>query len=91
MQRVSNCYTVVSYNDISRLSRPKYETSTQELRFARYRSCLVRPKHICVFQVSRPYLDVCPNPKHLIVNCAQNCVEYTEKWGKITVINAHLI
>ena len=34
----------------------------------------LRPNKICVFQVSRPYLGFCPNPKHFIVNCEQNVV-----------------
>ena len=36
-------------------------------------------KHICVFQVSRPYLGFCPDPKHFIVNCGQNIVKFAEK------------
>ena len=38
----------------------------------------VRPKkyiYICVFQVSRPYLGFCLDPKHFIVNCEQNVVK----------------
>ena len=46
-------------------------------------SYYVRPKqNICVFQVSRPYLGFCPNPKHFIVNCEQNVVKFPGKWGK---------
>ena len=45
---------------------------------------MVRPKqNICVFQVSRPYLSFCPDPKHFIVNCEQNVVKFAEKWGKM--------
>ena len=41
---------------------------------------LVRPnKNICVFQVSRPYLGFCPDPKHFIVNCEQNVVKFAGK------------
>ena len=36
-----------------------------------------------MFQVSRPYLGFCPDPKHFIVNCEQNVVKFAEKWGKI--------
>ena len=36
-------------------------------------------KNICVFQVSRPYLGFCPDPKHFIVNCEQNVVKFAEK------------
>ena len=44
----------------------------------------LRPnKNICVFQVSRPYLGFCPDPKHFIVNCEQNGVKFAGKWGKI--------
>ena len=40
----------------------------------------VRPReYICVFQVSRPYIGFCPDPKHFIVNCEQNVVKYVEK------------
>ena len=42
-----------------------------------------KKKNICVFQVSRPYLGFCPNPKHFIVNCEQNVVKSAEKWGKM--------
>ena len=31
---------------------------------------------VCVFQVSRPYLGFCPDPKHFIVNCEQNVVKF---------------
>ena len=44
--------------------------------------CL-RPKKIYVFQVSRPYLGFCPDPKHFIVNCEQNVVKFAEKWGEM--------
>ena len=45
---------------------------------------LVRPKkYICAFQVSRPNLDFCPDPKHFIVNCKQNVVKFAGKWGKM--------
>ena len=36
-------------------------------------------KKISVFQVSRPYLGFCPNPKHFIVNCEQNVVKFVGK------------
>ena len=36
---------------------------------------------ICVFQVSRPYLGFCPDPKRFIANCEENIVKYTEKYG----------
>ena len=40
----------------------------------------VRPKkNLCVFQVFRPYLGFCPDPKHFIVNCEQNVVKFAEK------------
>ena len=39
--------------------------------------------NICVFQVSRPYLGFCPDPKHFIVNCEQNVVKFAGKWGKM--------
>ena len=38
--------------------------------------------YICVFQVSRPYLGFCPDPKHFIVNCEQNVVKFAGKLGK---------
>ena len=42
-----------------------------------------------MFQVSRPYLDFFPDPKHFIVNFEQNIVRYAEKWrGGDVVINA---
>ena len=45
---------------------------------------MIRPKNfICVFQVSWPYLDFCPDPKHFIVNCEQNVVKFGEKLGKM--------
>ena len=44
-------------------------------------------KYICVFQVSRPYLGFCPDPKHFIVSYEQTyeqtVVKFAEKWGKI--------
>ena len=45
-------------------------------------------KSICVFQVSRPYLGVCPDSKHLIVNCEQNVVKFAEKTGENVFKNA---
>ena len=36
-------------------------------------------KNICVFQVSRPYLGFCPDPKHFIVNYEQSVVKFAEK------------
>ena len=38
-----------------------------------------KKKYICVFQVSRPYLGFCPNPKHFKVNCEQNVVKFAKK------------
>ena len=38
---------------------------------------------MCVFQVSRPYLGFCPDPKHLIVNCEQTVVKFAGKWSKM--------
>ena len=44
----------------------------------------MRPKkNMCVFQVSRPYLGFCPDPKHFILNCEQNVVKFAEKWRKM--------
>ena len=44
----------------------------------------LRPKeNICVFQVSRPYLGFCPDPKHFIVSCEQNVIKFAGKWGKM--------
>ena len=40
--------------------------------------------YIGVFQVSQPYLGLCPDPKHFIVNCEQNIVKFAEKWEKCT-------
>ena len=40
-------------------------------------------RNICVFQVSRPYLGFCSDPKHLIVNCKQNVVKFAGKWWKM--------
>ena len=40
-------------------------------------------KKIYVFQVSRPYLGFCPDPKHFIVNCEQNDLKFAGIWGKI--------
>ena len=39
---------------------------------------------VCVFQVSRPYLGFCPDPKHFIVQNGQsksNMVENSAKYG----------
>ena len=33
-----------------------------------------------MFQVSRPYLDFGPDPKHFIVYCEQNVFKFAEKW-----------
>ena len=41
------------------------------------------PKNICVFQVSRPYLGFCPDPKHFIVNFEEIVVKFAGKSGKI--------
>ena len=38
----------------------------------------IRPL-ICVFQVSRPYLGFCSDPKYFIVNCEQNVVKFVGK------------
>ena len=45
--------------------------------------CLGPQKNICVFQVSRPYLGFCPDPKHFIVNCEQNVVKFAGEWRKM--------
>ena len=39
-------------------------------------------KKKCAFQVSRPYLGFCPDPKYFIVNCEQN-VKFAGKRGKM--------
>ena len=36
-----------------------------------------------VFQVSRPYLGFCPDPKHFIVNFEENIVTYAGKWWEM--------
>ena len=41
-----------------------------------------KKKKICVFQVSRPYLGFCPNPKDFIVNSEENIVKCAEKGGE---------
>ena len=41
-----------------------------------------KAKKICVFQVSRPYLGFCPDPKHFIVSCKHNIFEYGKNGGK---------
>ena len=43
---------------------------------------LGQKKNVCVFQVSRPYLVFCPDPKHFIVNCEQNVVKLRKKGEK---------
>ena len=44
---------------------------------------VLRPKrHLCMFQVSRPYLGFCPDPKHFIANFKQNSVKYAENGRK---------
>ena len=44
---------------------------------------IFRPKeNIFVFQVSRPYLVFCPDPKHFIVNCEQNVAKFAENGKK---------
>ena len=41
----------------------------------------LRPKiYLCVFQISRPYLGFCPDPKHFIVNFEENTVKYAENF-----------
>ena len=42
-----------------------------------------KKKYICVFQVSRPYLGFCPDPKDFFVNCVQNVVKFTKKCRKM--------
>ena len=42
-----------------------------------------KKENMCVFQVSRPYLGFCPDPKHFIVNCEQSVVKFAGKWGKM--------
>ena len=44
------------------------------------RSLTLGQTNICVFQVSRPYLGFCPDPKHFIVNCEQKVVKFVGKW-----------
>ena len=51
---------------------PSYETHMNPL-------CKARKKYICEFQVSRPYLGFCPDPKHFIVQNEQNIDKYSEK------------
>ena len=47
--------------------------------FSRSIPSKAKKKKICVFQVSRPYLGFCPDPKHFVVNCEQNVVKFAEK------------
>ena len=44
---------------------------------------LVRPKNMCALQISRLYLDFCPDPKHFNVNFEEDRVKYAEKRGKL--------
>ena len=61
-----------------------FETMHGHLAFCALILGVIRPKkNIYVFQVSRPYLGFCPDPKHFIVNCEQNVVKFAWKWGKI--------
>ena len=39
-------------------------------------------KNICAFQVSQPYLDFCPNPKHFIVNLSKMLSDLLKNGGK---------
>ena len=36
-----------------------------------------------MFQVSRPYLGFCPDPKHFMMNFKENIVKYVEKQGEM--------
>ena len=38
-----------------------------------------KKKNVCVFQVSRPYIGFCPDPKPFIVKCEQHIVKYAGK------------
>ena len=49
---------------------------------------LGKKKYMCVFQVSRPYLGFCPDPKNFIVNCEQNVVKFAGKMGENVLKNA---
>ena len=61
-----------------------FETMHGHFAFCALILGVIRPKkYIYVFQVSRPYLGFCPDPKHFIVNCEQNVVKFAGKWGKI--------
>ena len=51
----------------------------KKIFFSFQNSLRPKKKNICVFQVSRPYLGFCPDPKHSIVNCEQNVVKFAEK------------
>ena len=44
---------------------------------------ILKPKQLYVFQVSRPYLGFCSDPKHFIVNFEENVVKCAEKWGEM--------
>ena len=43
-----------------------------------YQNCVLTQNNISVFQDSRPYVGLCPDPKHFIVNCEQNVVNFAE-------------
>ena len=46
---------------------------------------------LCVLKVSRPYLVLCPDPKHFIVNCEQNAVKLRKNGEKyIEKYNFHV-
>ena len=68
---------------------PNWEGSGETARMHRLawaiagRICDKTPKNICVFQVSRPYLGFCHDPKHFIVNSELNVVKFAGKWGKM--------
>ena len=67
------------------MSRSKiaFETMQVNTILSQYRSPVDdKAQTICVFQVSRPCLGFCPNPKHFIENCEQSVVKSAGKWGK---------
>ena len=45
-------------------------------------SLMPKKNYMCVFQVSRPYLGDCPDPKHFIGNCEQNVAKFAENERK---------
>ena len=43
--------------------------------------CYIRPKNICVVQVSRPYLGFCHDPQYFIVKYEHNLSNMLENGG----------